>query len=195
MGKILMLNDVRCAFLVLGEPEDYQGNGRFRWSATALVRYDSPIRAQVEAVLKEVAKAEWEKKWESKYEAILSDPKACCWTDGKRKAEYAGYAGHFVLTAHRPVDKGRPLVMDNDKSPIYKPSNEVYEGKAGRLFSGCYVNMQVEFYASKKPNEGLRCGLLGVQRNRIGDAFGGGAAPDADAFGEITDGADADDLS
>ena len=37
--------------------------------------------------------------------------------------------------------------MDTDKSPIYKPSNEVYEGKGGRLYSGCFINMQVEFWA------------------------------------------------
>ena len=195
MGLKLMLKDVRCSFLTLGEPEQYQGKGPFRWSATALVPYDSPQRKAVEDALKTVAKEKWEKKWENIYESLIVDPKGCCWVDGKRK-EYDGYQGHFALSAHRYQEKGRPLVMDTDKSPIYKPNNEIYEGKGGRLYSGCFVNMQVEFWAQQNDNgKGLRATLLGIQRVRDGDAFGGGAAPSADDFGEIAEGADADDLS
>ena len=195
MGLKLMLTDVRCSFLTLGEPEQYQGKGPFRWSATALVPYESPLRKKVEDALKAVAKEKWEKKWESIYESLIVDPKGCCWVDGKRK-EYDGYQGHFALTAHRYQEKGRPLVMDTDKSPIFKPNNEIYEGKGGRIYSGWFVNMQVEFWAQQNDNgKGLRATLLGVQRVRDGDAFGGGAAPSADDFGEIADGADADDLA
>ena len=133
MGLKLMLPEVRGSFLVLGEPEQYQGAGPFRWSATALIPYDSALLQKVRDALKETAKQKWEKKWEIHYEACITDPKACCLVDGKRK-DYDGYLGHFALTAHRYQDKGgRPLVMDTDKSPIYKPNNEVYEGKGGRL--------------------------------------------------------------
>ena len=56
--------------------------------------------------------------------------------------------------------------------------------------------MQVEFWAQdNKTGKGLRATLLGVQRVRDGDAFGGGAAPSADDIGEIAEGADADDLA
>ena len=196
MAIKLMLPAVRCSFLVLGEPEDYQGNKQFRWSATALVPYDSPLRKLVEDALKTAAKEKWEKKWESIYENALADPKACCMIDGRRKPDYDGFANHFALTAHRYMDKGRPLVLDNDKSPIYKPDNGVYEGKAGRVYSGMFVNMQVEIWAQDNKNgKGLRATLLGVQRVKDGDAFGGGAAPKADDFGDVAEGADADDLS
>ena len=195
MGLKLMLPEVRGSFLVLGEPEQYQGAGPFRWSSTALIPYESALLQKIRDALKETAKQKWEKKWETHYEACITDPKACCLVDGKRK-DYDGYQGHFALTAHRYQDKGRPLVMDTDKSPIYKPNNEVYEGKGGRLYSGCFINMQVEFWAQdNKTGKGLRATLLGVQRVRDGDAFGGGAAPSADDFGEIAEGADADDLS
>ena len=195
MGTKLMLTNVRCSFLVLGEPEQYQGKGPFRWSASALVPYDSPLKKQVDAALEACAIEKWEKKAKTVLEAVLPDPKGCCWMDGKRK-DYDGYAGHFALTAHRYQDKGRPLVMDKDKSPIYKPNNEVYEGKGGVLYSGARINMQVEFWAQDNKNgKGLRATLLGVQKFGDGDAFGGGAAPQADDFGEITEGADADDLS
>ena len=40
-------------------------------------------------------KQKWEKKWEIHYEACITDPKACCLVDGKRK-DYDGYQGHFA---------------------------------------------------------------------------------------------------
>ena len=55
MGLKCMLNNVRCAFLVLGEPEEFKaGDGKPRWSATALVPYNSPIIKQVEAAMKQI---------------------------------------------------------------------------------------------------------------------------------------------
>jgi hypothetical protein len=195
MGLKLMLSGVRCSFPVLGEPEDYQGNKQFRWSVTALVPYDSPTKKAVEEALQAAAKEKWEKKWQSAYDNCLTDPKGTCWIDGKRK-DYDGYQGHYALTAHRYKNAGRPLVMDTDKSPIYMPDNELYDGKAGRIYAGCFVNIQVEFWCQDNKNgKGLRATLLGIQRVRDGDAFGGGAAPVADDFGEITEGADAEDLS
>lgn len=194
MGQKIMLNNVRASFLVLGEPEDYQSNKKFRWSATALIPYDSPIVAQINAAMLAQAKEKWEKKGQAAYEACISDPKATCLIDGKRK-DYDGYQGHWALTGHRYVKDGRPLVMDTDKSPIYKPDNNLYEGKAGRVYSGCFINMQVEIWAQDNANgKGLRATLLGLQRVKDGDAFGGGSAPDTEAFGEITDGADAESL-
>ena len=197
MGVKLMLLDVRCAFLVLDTPEEFKaGDGKFRWSATALVPYTSPLRAQVEATMKEVAKEKWEKKWEAYYEAILADPKASCWTDGKRKSDYDGFANHFALASHRPKGKGRPLVFNQAKFPIYKADDSLCDGMGGVLYSGCFVNLQVEIWAQENSNgKGLRATLLGIKKVCDGDAFGGGAAPQADDFGEIAVGADADDLS
>lgn len=195
-----MLNNVRCSFITLGEPEYYGGQkskptDKRRWSATALIPVDSPLRKQVDAMIEEVAKEKWEKKWQTVMENVRADPKACCFVDGKRK-DYEGYAGHWALTAHRNEDKGRPLVFDSDKSPIYKPNNELYEGKAGRIYSGCYVNMQIEFWPQDNNNgKAVRATLLGIQRKADGDAFSGGVAPDESAFEEITEGGDADDLS
>ena len=178
MGIKLMLNDVRCSFLMLGDPEYYGGQktkdtDKRRWSATALVPNGSPLKAQIDKTLKDVAMAQWEKKWETYYENIIVDPKGCCWIDGKRK-EYDGYQGHWALTAHRPEDKGRPIVLDTDKSPIYKANNEIYEGKAGRIYSGCYVNASIEFFGYDNTGKGLSAQLRGVQFYKDGDSFGGG---------------------
>lgn len=191
MGKILMLNNVRTSFLVLGEPEQYQGKGPYRWSATALVPYGSAQKKLIEDTLLAVAKEypKWSKSWQKIYDNAMGDPKATCFVDGKRK-DYDGYENHFALTAHRGKDKGRPLVFDKLKNPIYQLNNEIYDGMGGKIYSGCFANIQVEFWAQDNDNgKGLRAALLGVQSLERGDAFGGGTAPNPDSFGEIADGA------
>jgi hypothetical protein len=196
MERSLLLNDVRCAFLVLGAPEDYQGNKKFRWGAVALIPYDSGQHKRVLAKLREVANDAWGPKAATYFEAVMSDRKSTCYVDGKYKPDYDGYAGHYALSAYRYATQERPLVFDKDKSPIYKPDGTLYEGKAGRLYSGMYVNMHVELWAQDNGNgRGLRCTLLGIQAARTGDAFGGGSRPVPEAFTEITDGADDESLT
>ena len=200
MAYDVKLKGVRCSFLTLGEPEYFGGQkqkatDKRRWSSTFLIPANDPQRKVIDMMIEQVAADKWEKKAATVLANIRSDPKACCFVDGNRK-EYEGYKDHWALTAHRWEEKGRPLVLDTDKSPIYKPDNELYEGKAGRIYSGCYVNAHVEFWAQNNENgKGIRCTLLGIQRAKDGDAFSGGTAPTADAFDEITEGADADDLS
>ncbi len=217
MGKILFIENARLSFNDLGEPTWFGGKpqrpGQPRqWSATGIiipgetsVRLCGPdgkptgaslkdAKAAIDEALRETAKEKWPTKYEQMLKAILPDPKGCAFTDGDLKT-YAGYAGNWILAAKRDETKGRPLVIDNDRSPIYKPDNSLYEGKAGRLFSGCWINFHVELWAQDNPaGKGIRCGLLGVQRlPRQADAFGGGSAPVADAFGDVADGADAED--
>ena len=188
---------VRCSFLVLGEPEFYQGKptpaGR-RWDATALFPYDSQWKKMVDAGMEACAKEKWAAKHRPILENLLGDSKLSCLMDGKRKS-YDGYEGHWAITAHRKEKDGRPLVYDSDKSPIYKPDNTLYPGKAGRLYSGCYVTMQVNFWAQDNDNgKAIRAELVGIQRVKDGDAFSGGIKPDEGAFDEITEGGDASDL-
>ena len=213
MGIIVMLKDVRLSFPKLDEPEYFQGTkqregDKRRWSASFHVgpqstayktdangkalEVPSPAKARIDALLREVAQGQWAIKFESILLNLLPDPKGCCWQDGARKET----PGVWILSSHRTEDKGRPIVLDNDKSPIYKADGTVYPEKAGRIYSGCYVNAHVELWAQdNKAGKGLRAGLLGIQRLRDGDAFGGGHAPVADAFAEVGDGADAEDLS
>jgi len=206
----LKLKDVRLSFPTLGEPEYYQGkkqrpDDQRRWSGTFLIPTGSPMKEQIEEVMKEVAKAKWGAKWEAVWNALDGDTKLSCFTDGKKKA-YEGYQGHWALTSHRKESEGRPGVFDTDRSPIFygknatgkdgEGPNDMYPGKAGRVYGGCYVNAHVNFWAQDNSNgKGIRCELVAIQRNRDGDAFSGGMAPDADQFDEITEGADADDLS
>jgi len=195
MAQKIFLKNVRSSFLVLGEPEQYQGKGAFRWSATFLVKKDDPQKAAVDKAIEAIATEKWGAKGVNFLKGILGNKNLCCWLDGDIKA-YDGYEGHYALASHRYQEKGRPLVFDNDKSPIYQMDNTLHAAKAGRLFSGCFVNAEVELWAQDNANgKAVRCTLLGIQRFKEGDAFGGGSRPDESAFGEVSEGADADDLA
>jgi len=54
------------------------------------------------------------------------------------------------------------------------------------LYSGCYVNVNLEAYPYTKGNNGLGARVRGVQLLRKGEAFGGGGPPASDdEFDEI----------
>ena len=112
----------------------------------------------------------WEKKWEIHYEACITDPKACCLVDGKRK-DYDGYQGHFALTAHRYQDKGRPLVMDTGQVAHLQAEQRGFtRARAAGCTRAASINMQVEFWAQdNKTGKGLapRCWCSACD----GDAF------------------------
>ena len=213
MGVVLQLSDVRLSFPKLEMPDYFKpgvqsrpGEKR-RWSSAfhitpgrstaqrvvggKLSGDKGDAKKMIDDAMIEVAKEKFEKKWQLEYDNLITDPKACAWQNGARKE----MAGVWILGTHRYESDGRPIVIDGDKSPIYKPNGEIYPEKMGRLYSGMYVNAQVEIWAQGAPNKGLRGGLLIIQRLKDGDAFSGGAAPQLDTMGEVEDGADAEDMS
>jgi len=183
----LVIKNVRLAFPDLFEAVQFQGKGPFNYGATFLVPYNDPQKATIDTAIKSVATEKWGKKADGYLEEILQDKKGCCWIDGKRRPDYDGYEGHFSLASKRKQEKGAPLVLDTNKSPL--------TAKSGKPYAGCYVNASVEIYAQDSSDgRGIRCALLGVQFVRDGDSFGGGAAPSADDFDELSAGADAEEL-
>ena len=113
-------------------------------------------------------------------------PKVCYWSGDTK--EYDGYAGQMALTAKRQESKGRPLVIDKDKSPLTEAD--------GKPYAGCYVNASVEIWAQEnKYGKTLRCELLGLQFAADGDAFSAGSVADEADFDDLSDSGDADDLA
>lgn len=97
---------------------------------------------------------------------------------------YDGFDGMFYVTAN---NSARPLVIDRDRTPLTQAD--------GKPYSGCIVNVIVEFWAQdNKWGRAIRATLKGVQFVRDGDAFGGGAPASADEFDDLGDGSDASDL-
>lgn len=84
------------------------------------------------------------------------------------------FAGHYFIAAK---NKKQPIVVDTQRQPIIDP-DEVY--------SGCYVNMAVEFYAySNSGNKGISASLIGVQKVKDGDRLGAEPPKAEDVFGVV----------
>jgi len=145
----------------------------------------------VRAALKQTAAEK--KEWATNHAKLLaaalaknSRKEVCLW-DGDG-VEYTGYAGQVILTTKRKVEKGRPLVIDRDKSPLAEAD--------GRIYRGCYVNISAEVWAQdNKFGKTLRCELLGVQFAADGDAFSAGSIADESDFDDLSDSGDGEELA
>lgn len=193
--SIVQLANVRLAFPDIWEAVQFEGQGPFNYRATLLQSEDQPVMVQQadkswkKSTMAKVISATAEEAWKTKAAAILKsiegNPQKCCWYDGSIK-EYDGYEGNFALSCTRGQDKGRPLVIDRDKTPLTP--------KDGRPYAGCYVIATVEIWAQdNKWGKAMRATLRGIQFYKDGDAFTAGTPLDEDEFATIDAPEDAED--
>lgn len=89
----------------------------------------------------------------------------------------AEYAGHWFIAAKANTNR-KPMVVDGQLQPVIDES-EVY--------SGCYVNAAIQFYAYvNSGNKGIAASLVGVQKVTDGERLGGEPVEASDVFGTIT---------
>lgn len=185
--SIVKLSNARLSFPTLFTPEQYEGKGPSNYKASFLIEEEQPVHVQqadkswkkttMKAVIAQVAADQWKAKSPAILKTIEGQSQKFCWLDGSTKA-YDGYEGNFVLTANRGESKGRPLVVDLDKSPLAESD--------GKPYAGCYVNGTVEIWAQDNGfGKGIRATLRGVQFLRDGDSFSAGAPLDDDDFESV----------
>lgn len=179
----LKLNNVRLAFPVLFEAKTVNGEGKPAFSASFLIDPADPQVKVLNAAIDQVAN----EKWGAKAAAILKQMRATdkvALHDGDLKSSYDGFPGNLYVSARSTT---RPLVINNDKSPLTEPD--------GRPYAGCFVNASIELWAQDN-NYGKRvnASLRGVQFLRDGNAFTGGGAASEDEFDDLSGGVTADDL-
>lgn len=177
------LSNVRLSFPALFEAEEYKG--KYTYRAKFLIDPASQAHRDINAAIRDVAAEKFGKKADIKLEEFAPSKQQYPYLDGRR-VDFEGAEGMWVLTGTRRQDKGRPLVIDRNKSQL-----AIGDGKP---YSGCYVNATVDFWAQDGENPGIRCELLGVQYHRDGDSFVGGGRASPDDFDDVTEGATADDL-
>lgn len=184
----MMLNDVRGAFLTLFEAKTVNGEGEPAYSGSFLIdpatAAGKKLIAEIEANCEKVAKEKWGAKAEAALTAMRKNDKLAI-HDGDGKAEYDGFPGMMYVSTRSKV---RPLVIDRDRTPLTATD--------GRVYSGCYVNAQIELWAQDNSyGKRINAQLKGVQFVRDGDAFGGGGTPaNADDFGDLSVDGDENDL-
>ena len=184
---MIQINNVRLSFENLYTPSNYQG-GALNFSATFLIpKDDEATIASVEAHIAAVTKT----KWEGKKVKLLQG----CLHDGEEKDHLAGYEGCVYISSstRKGIEEAGSEQPDgevelaNGKIFRYILSNRTRPklyGRDGRmlpfrddgtLYSGCWVNAQVNMWAQdNKFGKRINCELLGVQKLRDDERFGGG---------------------
>jgi hypothetical protein len=178
----ILLEDVRLAFPVLWEPEEFkEGDGKPRYSAAFLIAHGSEMDTRIrQAIWEEACAVFGEARAQAMLQSMQNSPQQMCYMSGDLK-EYDGYPGNMVLSSHRKATDGAPTVVDADRAPLGP--------KSGRPYGGCYVDAFVDIYAQKGLNPGIRAGLAGVQYRREGTAFSNATAAKAADFNNLSTGA------
>jgi hypothetical protein len=179
MAKV-KLENVRLSFPEIFQPGKFDETSRPTYRAQFLFPKDSPLHKTLLKAVEETAKEKWtEKKFQPILKQIQSQSNKYCLSDGDTKT-YDGYAGMIALSASRDAEKGKPLVLDRNKSPL-SPED-------GKPYAGCFVNATVEIWCQdNKFGKAVRAQLLAVQFAKDGDAFAAGGVANPDDFDELAD--------
>lgn len=186
------LLDVRQSFMCYWVPEPFPDSldktpyysGTYLLTPDTLLQYQDekgkptgkkiPAQAELDKLCAKLCNDKWEKKGPNILKAIKLTGKIF-FRDGDTKPDYEGFPGTYFISSRSKV---RPNYFDQQKQEVTE--------EQGILYSGCYVNVNLEAYAYTKGNNGLGARLRGVQLLRKGEAFGGGGPPATDEeFDEI----------
>lgn len=172
----VMLLGVRLAFPVLNEPEQFNGEGKPRYSATLLLEPGSPNDKACQAAMLAAAEAKWPGKGPAAVASLTKGLKVAL-ADGDLKSQYDGFSGMKYVSAHSQASNP-PRLLDGQKKEL--PRNTPV------IFPGCYVNASVDFWAQDNQwGKRINAQLRGVQYVKDGDSFGAGSAASPDEFDTV----------
>lgn len=184
------IDGVRASFPVLFKGEQFQGEGKFRCGVSLIIDPLHPQIKRINAGIDEAAALKWKDKAAATMKAVRAKDKLCL-RDGDLKAKYDGYEGNLILSANC---QGGDTEAECVKPQVYDAATQpVSEAGKNPIYSGCYVNALVEFYADSRFGDGVFCKLVGIQFAKDGDAFGSAKA-NANDF-EAMAGADAGEFA
>lgn len=148
----------RFSYLHCWEPVGIEG-GEPKYSVSAIIpKSDKATINKIKAAIEQVKK-ESLSVWGGKVPANLKTPLRDGDTD---RPDDEAYTDSYFFNAN---SKQKPQVVDNLVQPILDQS-EVY--------SGCYGNISVNFYAySINGNKGIAAGLGNIQKLSDGESLGG----------------------
>lgn len=176
MARVTLL-DVRLTFPNVFEAKVVNGQGEPKFSATALFAKTHPQLAEIKAKILEAATTKWGAKAGEVLKQLQAADKICL-HDGDAKSDYDGYAGSFFINASNKI---RPTVIGG--GPDGRAPTTAAEGK---IYSGCYVNMIVDFWSQDNSfGKRVNASLMGVQFLRGGPRLAGGGVAAADDFAPI----------
>ena len=155
----------RLSYAHLWEPDSINGSEP-KYSVSCIIdKNDKETIAKIKKAI-EIAKDEGKGKWGGKIPPNLKLPLR----DGDiDRPDDENYQEHFFVNAS---SKDAPQVVDRHVQPVTDPM---------MVYSGCYCNVSVNFYAfNANGNRGVAAGLGNVQFVKDGDRLSGKASAESD---------------
>lgn len=176
MAITFKLKNVRSAFNEYFTPKGFQDNAKLEYSGAFLFAPNHPQVGELYATMQKVAQEKWGADAPKVYN-LMRQKDHLAVHDGSLKPDLDGYAGMLYINAR---NKARPLVVDIDgRTPL--------AASDGRPYSGCYVNVVIEFWAQDNSfGKKINASLKGVQFLRDGDAFSGGGVASVNDFEDMS---------
>ncbi len=175
---IVRLDNVRIAFPALWTPEQVGGQGKPAYSASFLMTPEHPALEKLKTAIKKVAVEKWGDEAAAILQQLVASDRVCL-RNGNSKSNYDGFAGNMYVSARGYT---RPLIINQDKSPLTESD--------GKPYSGCFVNGQISIWAqANQYGKRVNAQLGGVQFLADGESFGGGHVADVDEFDNVGEGA------
>lgn len=167
----IKLTRVRLSYPNLFEAREFEGNGKFKYSATAIFAKEHPANEQIKKAVVEAATAKWGAKGAATLKALQANGRVFAVRDGDNK-DTDGYAGNNYISGS---NSKRPQVMDKDGATPLVASD-------GRPYGGCIVNMWVDIYGHESGSiKGVYTNLVAVQFHSDGEILASGSdAPKID---------------
>ena len=171
----VVLKNVRLSYEHVWEPK-LTTNGDLKYSASLIFpKTDKANLARIKSAV-EAAKEAGKSKLANEKGIIPSGIKMPL-RDGDERGDEA-YDGCYFVNANSSEDHP-PKIVDRHVNPIMD-RDEVY--------SGCYANVSVNFFAfNTEGNIGIGCGLGNIQKIKDGERLSGGASADED-FDDMDEG-------
>lgn len=178
----------RASFLRVDKPERFQGTGEPRYSANVLFEPGGEAHKKVKGAMLAAAAEKWgENKAEKAVESLTKQNKVAV-VDGDAKG-YDGYEGMLVVQAHAKANNPPTLVKTINGENV-KLDNE----SQSDIYSGCYVNAIVEFWAQDNQwGKRINATICGLQFAGDGEPFSGGRPAGSDDF-DVVEGASTSDF-
>lgn len=192
----MMLKDVRCFFPKLFEPQlnpKYPSSGK-AWTISVGVVPGSDDDKEIWKLIETAGSEKYKREWPDVKAGIFASKQNCCYHPGHRYKNAdgsirAGYEGLNILNLRRSAlnkdgtQNAPPRVLSKAKDPVTGKARDITDSSI--IYGGCYVNVKFDIFAFGA-GQGIGGGLLAVQFERPGAAFGGGR-PDADGFDTVDD--------
>ena len=162
----------RISFANIWEPKSVNG-GDEKYSVSCLIpKTDKATLLKIHNAIEAAKEDGKARRWGGKIPPSLKTPMH----DGDaERTDDEAYAGMMYFNAN---SKDAPQIVDRKKIPITDPM---------AVYSGCYCNVSINFYAfAVNGNKGIAAGLGNIQFVKDGERLAGRTSADAD-FDELED--------